>query len=214
MYHAEQQEHWISSVELSTDAAEKWRKHHTLLWSGLTWSTVLLFGRPTLRRTDISLKEYRNEQLTGSAPSGIQQRSRGVIPMRMNLNSTGYQSPNDTKLYPCVKHTDCELPGLHQLYKLYFTLYLTGPNRPSRHCMLRCVQSRINAFRHSFFTRLPFIWNKLPEKVTSATSYPSFNRTHHLNITWTFYFNSYIATLFSVCFFVMFFVTLRGVVFV
>ena len=64
---------------------------------------MLLFGRPTLRRTDISLKEYRNEQLTGSAPSGIQQRSRGVIPMRMNSsNSTGYQSPNDTKLYPCM----------------------------------------------------------------------------------------------------------------
>ncbi len=79
---------------------------HTLLWSGLTWTTVLLFGRPTLRRTNISLKEYRNEPFTGSAPSGIQQRSRGVIPMRVNsLNSTGYQSPNDTKLCPCVKHT-------------------------------------------------------------------------------------------------------------
>ncbi len=109
--------------------------------------TVLLFGRPTLRRTEISLKEYRNERVCS--------KWNPATPMRMNsLNSTGYQR------HKIVNSLDC----------INFTNYFTLPNRP---CMLRCVHSRINAFRHS-----------------SSSTRKGLPRTYHSNITWTFYFNS------------------------
>ncbi len=118
---------WLYYLTLSSQTASSTIKSITTqltipLWSGWKRWSVTITG-------DLKWSSL----LTGSAPSGIQQRSRGVIPiipMRMNsLNSTGYQSPNDTK------------QAVSSIHCINFTNYFTLPNRP---CMLRCVQSRIS----------------------------------------------------------------------
>ncbi len=62
-----------------------------------------------------------------------------------------------------------EILSLSQEYKIVnsldcidFRAYFTLPNMLSRHSTLQCGHSRIIAFRYSLFTRIQFIWNKLP----------------------------------------------------
>ena len=40
----------------------------------------------------------------------------------------------------------------------------------SKHKFLQCHQSSINCYRHSFFIRIPFMWNKLHPTITNITS--------------------------------------------
>ncbi len=84
--------------------------------------------------------------------------------------------------YKIVNSLDC--------INLQTTLhYLTGPHVTAVCCVVSSQESM-----HSGTPFLPEYRssgiNYQKRSPTSATSYPSFNRTYHLNITWTFYFNS------------------------
>ena len=44
----------------------------------------------------------------------------------------------------------------------------------SHHLSLQVIQSRVNAFRFSFFVNSPFVWNNLPSSIIGSQSYHSF----------------------------------------
>ena len=57
-----------------------------------------------------------------------------------------------------------------------FTDYFTPKSRPlrSRPYSLSIPQSRINAFRFSYFVNAPFTWNELPPNLIQSSSLPTF----------------------------------------
>ena len=62
------------------------------------------------------------------------------------------------QVYKTINHLDC----------ITFTRYFTFSGTHTRsHSSLGCSHSRINAFRHSFFVRSPFLWNTLPFDIVS-----------------------------------------------
>ena len=66
---------------------------------------------------------------------------------------------------------------IHKLDCIDFNDYLNFTRASctrSHYLTLFCRQSRINAFRYSFFVNCPFLWNELPHAVANAQSFQSF----------------------------------------
>ena len=62
---------------------------------------------------------------------------------------------------------------LHGLYCQYFS-FITRSTRYNSQ-VLSCVQSRVNAFRYSYFVNAPYAWNCLPNDIIYCSSMASFN---------------------------------------
>ena len=62
---------------------------------------------------------------------------------------------------------------IHSLDCINFDSYLSYSSRPSRshNQTFRCVPSRLNCYRFSFFINAPFLWNSLPPQIVSTESY-------------------------------------------
>ena len=71
---------------------------------------------------------------------------------------------------------------IHHLDCINFSNYFSFSPLSSTSChslALFCRQSRVNAFRYSFFVRAVFLWNSLPTDVVTANSYNTFKRRYY-----------------------------------
>ena len=71
------------------------------------------------------------------------------------------------QLYKNIHNLDCIA------FNQYFCLSPLNHTR-SHNLSILCKSSNIDAYRHSFFIRLPFLWNSLPSDVVNASSHRSF----------------------------------------
>ena len=71
------------------------------------------------------------------------------------------------QLYKIIHNLDCIA------FDQYFCLSPLNHTR-SHNLSILCKSSNIDAYRHSFFIRLPFLWNSLPSDVVNASSHRSF----------------------------------------